>query len=85
MPHHKSCKKRMKQSVERRARNRGYRSELRAAMRELRANSSAEDVAAKYRNVASLLDQAANRGLIHKKNADRNKARLAKLVAPKAS
>jgi len=72
----------MKQSIERRARNRGYRSELRSAMRELRANPASEDIAARYRNVASLLDQAALRGLIHKKNADRNKARLAKLVTP---
>ena len=83
MPHHKSCKKRMKQSVERRARNRGYRSELRTAMRDLRANPAAENIAEKYKNVESLLDQAAVRGLIHKKNADRNKARLAKLVAAK--
>ncbi len=83
MPHHKSCKKRMRQSVERRARNRGYRSELRAAMRDLRANPTAEDASQKYRTVESLLDRAASLGLIHKKNADRNKARLAKLVAAK--
>ena len=81
MPHHKSCKKRMRQSVKQRTRNRAYRGELRSAIRELRA-SEGEDLSAKYREVTSLLDRAASRGLIHKRAADRYKSRLAKHAHP---
>ncbi|UCD62781.1 MAG: 30S ribosomal protein S20 [Candidatus Zixiibacteriota bacterium] len=80
MPSHKSCKKRMKTSAERRLRNRGYLSNLRTSVRELRAMTSREEASAAYRNVVSLLDRAAGRGLIHRKNADRHKARLARFV-----
>lgn len=80
MPHHKSCKKRMKQAEVRRTRNRAYRSELRSAVRDLRAEPGAENAETRYREVVTLLDRAASRGLIHKKTADRSKGRLAKLI-----
>ncbi len=80
MPHHKSCKKRMKTSEQQRLRNRKYKTNLRSSIRDLRAITSKEEAMAQYRSVTSLLDQAVARGLIHKKNADRNKARLARFV-----
>ena len=80
MPHHKSCKKRMKTSDRQRLRNRGYSSNLRASIRELRALTSKDEATSKYRSVVSLLDKAVAYGLIHKKNADRNKSRLARFV-----
>lgn len=81
MPNHKSCAKRVKTSEAARLRNRGLRSILRNAIRELKAESSKEEAAKKFLIVSSLLDKAAGRHLIHSKNADRNKSRLAKFVA----
>ncbi|UCE25843.1 MAG: 30S ribosomal protein S20 [Candidatus Zixiibacteriota bacterium] len=80
MPHHKSCKKRMKTSEQQRLRNRTYRSQLRTSIRELRSMTAKDEAVAKYNSVMSLLDKAVAYGLIHKKNADRNKARLARFV-----
>jgi len=70
----------MRTSEEQRLRNRAFRSRLRAAVRELRSETNPDEATKKYRMVVSLLDKAASRGLIHKKNADRNKSRLAQLV-----
>lgn len=80
MPHHKSCKKRMKTSNERRLRNRAYLTNLRSQLRDLRALTSRDEATVAYRDVVSLLDKAVTNGLIHKKNADRNKSRLARFV-----
>ena len=80
MPHHKSCKKRMKTSNERRLRNRAYLTNLRSQLRGLRALTSRDEATVAYRDVVSLLDKAVTNGLIHKKNADRNKSRLARFV-----
>lgn len=71
----------MKTSEVQRIRNRGYHSTLRAAVKELREMTSKEDAQKKYKEVASLLDKTAQHHLIHHRNADRNKARLAKFVA----
>jgi len=60
--------------------NRGRRSELRGAIKELRAQSTKELAGKQYQIVASMLDRAAQDHLIHGKNADRNKARLARFV-----
>lgn len=80
MPNHKSCKKRMKTSEKERLRNRGYRSVLRAAVRDLRNETSKEEATKMLPKVTSLYDRAAAYGLIHKKNADRNKSRLTHFV-----
>lgn len=81
MPNHKSCVKRVKTSEAARLRNRGVRSILRNAIKELKAESNKEEAAKKFLIVSSLLDKAAGRNLIHSKNADRHKSRLAKFVA----
>ena len=70
----------MKTSNIRRLRNRGYLSQLRSSVRDLRAMTSREEAAGAYREVVALLDKAAGRGLIHKRNADRHKSRLARFV-----
>lgn len=70
----------MKTSNQQRLRNRGYRSELRNAIRDLRQETSKDEASKKFQTVTTLLDKAASIGLIHKKNADRNKSRLARFV-----
>jgi len=80
LPNHKSCAKRMRTSALNRQRNRAFRSQLRTAIKEVRSESSHEEAAKKFVAASTLLDQAANKHLIHKKNADRNKSRLAMFV-----
>jgi len=80
LPNHKSCVKRIRTSEEQRLRNRVIRSQLRTAIKELRDETNKEEAVKKYRSATSLLDTAASYGLIHKKHADRNKSRLAKVV-----
>jgi len=70
----------MKTSAVERTRNRGYRTELRAAIKSLRETADKSEAGKKLKQVNRLLDRAASSGLIHKKNADRNKSRLASLV-----
>ncbi len=82
MPHTKSAKKRDRQNVERRAKNRAMRSKVRTEIKKAGKAASTDgkgEVAEKtYRKAASELDKAARRGLIKKNEASRRKARLAK-------
>lgn len=72
MPHHKSAKKRLRQSKEHRLLNRGHRTELRRAVKAARASVD------KMAEGVSALDVAARRGIIHPNKAARLKSRLAK-------
>jgi len=66
----------MKTSAAERERNRAFRSRMRGAIKELRSTTSKEEAKQRLREVASILDKAASRGLIHRKNAARHKSRL---------
>ena len=80
LPQHKSCKKRVKTSEKERLRNRGYRTTIRNAVRNLRNETNKDEATKQYKEVSILFDKAASYGLLHKKNASRNKSRLAKFV-----
>jgi len=80
LPNHKSCERRVKTSTKKRLVNRARKSELRGAIKELRGQDSKDEAGKQYLIVASMLDRAAQDNLIHRKNADRNKARLARFV-----
>jgi small subunit ribosomal protein S20 len=84
MANNKSAIKRWHQSLKRRDRNRSRRSAARSAVRTVRelapegdAPATAEALSAAY----SALDRAAKKGAIHTGKADRQKRRLAALVA----
>ncbi|MCX6833847.1 MAG: 30S ribosomal protein S20 [candidate division Zixibacteria bacterium] len=81
MPSHKSCVKRMRISEDERTRNRSFRSRLRQAIKDVRAESNREAAAKKLTMATSIIDRAAGSGLIHKRTAARNKSRLAHFVA----
>ncbi|MBX3414110.1 MAG: 30S ribosomal protein S20 [Pirellulales bacterium] len=87
MPNIKSAKKRLRQNVVRRARNRAAKSSLRAQIKKLSAAIAAKDVAtAETLFVATQkkLDQTAAKKIIHKNAAARVKSRLsAKIKALK--
>lgn len=78
MPHIRSAKKRNRQNVVRRARNRAIRSRFRSAIKQVLENDeSARELLSKAQ---SQLDRAAAKGIIHKKTASRRAGRLARRV-----
>ena len=82
MPHHKSCKKRMKTSARRRLANRENRSEMRSVIKLFRAQVGSEDKSPESLSaVYSMLDVQARKGVIPKSRASRLKARMAALYA----
>jgi small subunit ribosomal protein S20 len=83
VPRTKSAKKQMRQSRHRAARNRTQRSQLRTALRKVRAADSAADAATAYAEATTLLDRAGRKRLIHPNAAARQKSRLAKAAKAK--
>lgn len=77
MPHHKSCKKRLKTSLERRERNRMNRAAMRSSLKVYRTETTAEERQAKLSEMYSLLDVQVRKGIIPKARASRLKSRLA--------
>jgi small subunit ribosomal protein S20 len=76
MPTHESCKKRLRQDLVRRERNRAEMSALRKALRGYR-ELAPESRAAAYDALQSSLDRAAIKGIISRNRAARLKSRLA--------
>jgi small subunit ribosomal protein S20 len=78
----KSAKKRILQSANRRARNKGVRSRLRTAVKKFRSTegSKTESLPATY----SEIDVARKKGAIHRNAAARYKSRIAKAAARSA-
>jgi len=82
LPHHKSCKKRMKTSALRRESNRRNRSAMRTAIKKFRAQcASGEKSPEALASIYSVLDVQARKGVIPKQRASRLKSRLAALMA----
>ncbi len=77
MAQHKSAKKRARQNLKRRARNRHIVSGVRSAVKSLRS-ATAEDAPAALRQAERTIRRAASKGVISKKQASRNVSRLAK-------
>ena len=77
-----SAIKRNRSSKRRAARNQVARSKARSAVKDARvAIASGEDVSKNVNAAASALDKAAEKGIIHKRNAARRKSRLMKAAA----
>lgn len=85
MPNTKGAKKRLRQSLVRRDRNRAQKTRLRHSLWQFREAIAANnmDVANELsRATARLLDKAASRGVIHRNKAARLKSRMShQLVA----
>jgi len=88
MPNTKSAKKRLRQSLDRRARNRAVKSAVKTQIRkasETGASGNAEQTQTEFRLAVKKLDQAAAKGVLHRNTAARLKSRLnARLKAAKA-
>ncbi len=85
---HVSAIKRHRQSLKREAQNRPVKSVLHSAIKNVVKAVSQKDAAlaqSALRKAVSLLHRAANKGLIHDRNASRHIARLSALVANSSS
>lgn len=80
MAHHKSAIKRIRQSAKAAQRNKAYKSELKTALKKVRAAGNKQDAQKLYQETASLLDKLAGKRIIHKNSASNHKSKLAKVV-----
>jgi small subunit ribosomal protein S20 len=83
MANTKSAAKRARQSKHRTLNNSRAGTQVKSAKRKLRDLIKAGDkagAAEAYKQVSSVLDRAAKRGVLHKNNASRNKSRLRKAL-----
>ncbi|MEM9083246.1 MAG: 30S ribosomal protein S20 [Planctomycetota bacterium] len=88
MAHSVSAKKRIRQNLKARARNRWRLRTMREALKDLDdklLHSSYEEARESYQSVCKILDRTAQKGVIHKNAAARKKSRLAKRVLAKKS
>ena len=77
----KSQMKRNRQNEVRRVRNKGVRSEMRTRTKSaLAAAEAGEGSSEELRAAIKRIDKAAQKGVIHKKNAARKKSRLVKRI-----
>jgi small subunit ribosomal protein S20 len=83
MPHTKSAKRRLRQSLERRASNRATKSAVKTQVRKVRQAVATGDIATaetELRVAAKKLDRAGVKRVIHPNAASRTKSRLAHLI-----
>jgi small subunit ribosomal protein S20 len=83
MPNSLSAKKRLRQSLDRRTRNRAARSNIRSQIRKVRtaiAGGDAAKCAEEFRATVKKLDQAASKRVLHPNTVARIKSRLSKAI-----
>jgi small subunit ribosomal protein S20 len=84
MPNTKSAKKRHRQGMERRAKNRAVKSTLKTGIKKLRDSVAAknfDEAKTALGGMYKALDQAAAKGVIHVNKAARTKSRLTHFLA----
>ncbi|HRG90081.1 MAG TPA: 30S ribosomal protein S20 [Chitinophagales bacterium] len=80
MAHHKSAKKRIRQTAKRRLENRYYAKTTRNLIRDLRAEKKSAEAKKALPKVLSAIDKLAKRGTIHANKASNLKSGLMKRV-----
>lgn len=88
MPNTKGAKKRLRQNVVRRDRNRARKTKMRHSLRKFREAVAAKDfdTAKELAQVSvRLLDKAASQGVIHRNKAARIKSRMSHLMVTSQS
>ena len=83
VPRIKSAKKALRKSKSAAERNRAQRSELRTAVKKVRAATTKAEAEQALLVANSMLDRAGRKNLVHRRNAARMKSRLAAAVAAK--
>jgi small subunit ribosomal protein S20 len=80
MPNIRSAKKDLRRSLKRRLRNQSTKSMLKTLIKKARLAAGTEGAEERVRLACKMLDKAAERGIIHKNQAARRKARLMKAI-----
>lgn len=83
MANHKSALKRARQNEERRTRNKSTKTRIKNIVKDVRlavGEKSKESALTKLDTAKSIIDNAAKKGVIHKKSASRKISRLSKIV-----
>lgn len=86
MPNTQSAKKRVRQNITRRGRNRWRKRVLRDSLKDLREqllHGSVEDTEKAYRDTQKIVDRTAAKGVIHRNTASRIKSRMSARVKAK--
>ena len=79
MAHSNSAKKRIRQNISHRARNRWRKQTMRGAIKEFLeklAHGTSDEATEAYKTAAKIIDRTAQKGVIHKNQAARHKSRL---------
>ncbi|MEN8191445.1 MAG: 30S ribosomal protein S20 [Bacteroidota bacterium] len=80
MAHHKSAKKRIRQSERRRVRNQATLSKVKTLMRKVHSSKDKAEADASLKEAVSFIDKAVTKGRLHKNTAARRKSSLTKHV-----
>jgi small subunit ribosomal protein S20 len=80
MPHHKSAEKRVRTTEKARLANLAVKSRVRSALRKVREATNRGDAQVRLATALSILDRAAQKGVIERTTASRNKSRLTLFV-----
>jgi small subunit ribosomal protein S20 len=83
LANHKSALKRAKQAEVKRIRNKGYKSRVKKAVKDVRTaidGNSPEQAEKSLKNAVSLLHKTVSKGAIHKNQASRKISRLARQI-----
>jgi len=83
LANHKSALKRARQNEVRRVRNKGYKTRVKKAIREVRtavANNSQEQAQESFIKAVSIIQKTASKGVIHRNQVSRKISRLAQQV-----
>ena len=80
MANHKATQKDVRQAAKRRERNKYYGKTTRNAIRDLKEIKTNKEASAQLKDVASMIDKLAKKGVIHKNKAANLKSKLAKKV-----
>jgi len=84
LANHASALKRARQNLKRSARNRAYRTRVRTVVKQVRQAIEAGDATAAQDALSKavpVIDKAASKGVLHKKNASRKVSRLSAQVS----
>ena len=83
MANHKSAIKRARQNEKRRLRNKSSKTRIKNIVKGVRqtvGENSKEEALAELNSAKSIIDNAAKKGVIHKKTASRKISRLSRLI-----
>lgn len=80
MPHHKSCKKRLRQTKKLNAYNKHYKTMMKTALKKVKSSENKEDAKVNVIAAQSILDKLVIKGVIKKNNASNKKSKLMKFA-----